>query len=111
MFTPQNTTVRSLHRLDLAVLSACSTAQAYEDESPNLVGLSRDFLLAGTKAVVGNKWAADSNASELFMQAFYDALLLGGSSPQVALSQAQATLRSKKGFEHPFFWGAPSMLL
>jgi CHAT domain-containing protein len=110
VFTPESVVVDSLRHLDLVVLSACSTAQAPEEDSSDIAGLSQDFLLAGSELVVGNKWAADSVASELLMRTFYDSLL-AGSPAAVALSKAQSQLRHEQSYEHPFFWCAPSIWL
>jgi CHAT domain-containing protein len=107
---PERVAVSKLRNLDLVVLSACSTAQLPEDDSSDIAGLSQDFLLAGGKVVLGNKWAADSSASELQMRAFYDSLLAGGSAAD-ALNQAQSQLRGRQNFKHPFFWCAPSVWL
>jgi CHAT domain-containing protein/outer membrane protein assembly factor BamD (BamD/ComL family) len=107
---PERVAVSKLRNLDLVVLSACSTAQLPEDDSSDIAGLSQDFLLAGGKVVLGNKWAADSSASELQMLVFYDRLLAGGSAAD-ALNQAQSQLRDRQNFAHPFFWCAPSVWL
>jgi CHAT domain-containing protein len=109
-FVPERVAISKLRNLDLVVLSACSTAQPPEDDSPDIAGLSQDFLLAGSKVVLGNKWAADSSASELQMHAFYDSLLEGNSAAD-ALNQAQWRLRAQQKFKHPFFWCAPSVWL
>jgi CHAT domain-containing protein len=109
-FTPEHVAISKLRNLDLVVLSACSTAQLPEEDSPDIAGLSQDFLLAGGKVVLGNKWAADSSASELQMHAFYDSLLEGSSAAD-ALNQAQSQLRARQNFKHPFFWCAPSVWL
>lgn len=106
--TPDQIAVSALRNLDLVVLSACSTAQLPEEDSSDIAGLSQDFLLAGSKVVLGNKWAADSSAAELLIHLFYDGLL-SGNSAAVALNQAQAQLRGQQRFQHPFFWSTASI--
>jgi CHAT domain-containing protein len=108
VLTPEEIGPDRLANLDLVVLSACSTAQIPDEESSEVAGLSQDFLLAGGKTVVGNKWAADSNASEMLIRTFYDRLRVDG-SPVVALGEAQSQLRVQKEFAHPFYWCAPSV--
>ncbi len=49
----------------LAVLSACETARGTENEGEGLMGLSRAFFLAGTKAVVATLWQVDDEATSV----------------------------------------------
>lgn len=98
-----------LANLRLTFLSACSTAKSADEDSLDLPGLAQAYRLAGSKVVVGNKWIVDSAASRYFAVAFYRELAAGSSIP-VAAEQAEMKLRRVSGFEHPYFWSAPTLL-
>jgi CHAT domain-containing protein len=98
-----------LANLRLTFLSACSTAKSADEDSLDLTGLAQAYRLAGSKVVVGNKWIVDSAASRYFAVAFYRELAAGSSIP-VAAKQAEMKLRRVSGFEHPYFWSAPTLL-
>lgn len=96
-FTPDR-----LQRLQLAVLSACSSGSAKKgtfDES-NLI---RSFLAGGVPSVIASKWDVDSRSTAQFMRSFYDHLR-SGDAPATALQSAQAELRAEK--VHPYYWAA-----
>ncbi|MCG8462705.1 MAG: CHAT domain-containing tetratricopeptide repeat protein [Holophagales bacterium] len=56
--------------LDLAVLSACRTAEG-KAASAGLLGISRAFLVAGARTVVANLWPAEDVVTQAFMERFY----------------------------------------
>ena len=87
---------------ELVTLSACETGLGKVANGDDVVGLSRGFLYAGTRAIVASLWSVDDNATGLMMQSFYRNL--GKSDKVEALRQAQLTIRRK--FPHPFFWAA-----
>jgi CHAT domain-containing protein len=92
-----------LHRLDLAVLIACSSGVGGDNgplESDNLV---RPFLSAGVPFVIASRWDVDSRASARLMEQFHQHL---GSGEGVvsALSLARKQLRREK--PHPYYWAA-----
>jgi CHAT domain-containing protein len=92
-----------LRRMDLVVLSACSTAEADLDiaRSPN--GLVQAFLSAGAREVVASRWDVASEATFTFTKNFYPALLRTG-DPATAASEARRTMRSNPQTMHPFYW-------
>ena len=92
-------------RLQLAVLSACETQDASAGEGGDGDGLVRVFLAAGVPNVVASRWRVDSSATRLFMELFYRSLL-GGRSVADSIRQAQASLRSRSGMSHPYYWAA-----
>lgn len=108
-FTPEEAGLQDLTHLDLVVLSACSTTRySAQDDLAELSGLTEEFLLAGSKLVVANKWAADSAASEVLMDQFYRNLAHG--SPVItAINRAQLELGHRKPFAHPYFWSTVSI--
>ena len=90
-------------RCRLAVLSACSTGTGESRGPVNPESLVRGMLWAGIARVVATRWNVDAEASVLFMDRFYDALLSGaGVAP--ALQRAALRLRENPATNHPYFW-------
>jgi CHAT domain-containing protein len=92
-----------LSGMDLAVLSACSTAEADLDiaRSPN--GLVQAFLSAGAHEVVASRWDVDSAASLEFMKQFYTSLQKANSS-RSAIRIARRFMMEQKS--HPYYWSS-----
>jgi CHAT domain-containing protein len=113
---------------DLAVLSACNTGTGMYYTGEGVMGMSRAFLLAGSRAVLVSLWSVDSLATEKLAVRFYQYLRAGKSSP-AALRQAKLDLihakpgsdsdlgtrarglviktpKAKTKFLHPFYWSA-----
>ena len=72
----------------LTVLSACDTGNGEYYSGEGVMGLSRGFLLAGSRAVLVTLWPIDSLATVDFMKAFYRRLHSDG-DPHTALQQTQ----------------------
>ncbi len=91
-------------RADLVTLSACQSALGAELAGEGLFGLTRAFLHAGARSVVGSLWAvADESTAEL-MKVFYRDLRRGASKDE-ALRNAQAALLRGR-WRDPFHWAA-----
>lgn len=113
---------------DLAVLSACKTGTGELVTGEGVMGMSRAFLVAGSRAVVVSLWSVESKATEQLMVAFYQHLKEGLEAPE-ALRQAKLDLLKKnetpsgpsrdlqvqartvvKNSRHPVYW-APFVLV
>jgi CHAT domain-containing protein/tetratricopeptide (TPR) repeat protein len=90
-------------RCRLAVLSACSTGTGESRGPVNPESLVRGMLWAGIARVVATRWNVDAEASVLFMDRFYDALL-SGAGVAGALQRAALRLRENQATNHPYFW-------
>ncbi|WP_265554662.1 CHAT domain-containing protein [Trichlorobacter lovleyi] len=110
---------------DLAVLSACDTGNGKYYTGEGVMGLSRGFLLAGSKSVLATLWPIDSNVTVSFMTSFYSHLKSGKSKSE-SLRQTQlefmkngligsSAFRGLKVVEskktknlgsHPYYWAA-----
>ena len=93
---------------DLVVLSACQTAlgsgaQADVPPGDDWVGLTRAFLLAGARQVLGTLWPVDDWATATFMRHFYGNLARG-MIPAQALSATQRSLSASTPTSDPFYW-------
>jgi CHAT domain-containing protein len=90
-------------RCRLAVLSACSTGTGESRGPVNPESLVRSMLWAGIARVVATRWNVDAEASVLFMDRFYDALL-SGAGVTAALQRAALRLRENQATNHPYYW-------
>ena len=89
---------------ELVVLSACQTALGKNIKGEGLVGLTRGFMYAGAKRVVGSLWLVDDDATAQLMSQFYQGMLKQGLSPVEALRAAQLQMW-QQGMS-PYYWAA-----
>ena len=94
-----------LRGLDLAVLSACQTAQG-EITGDGVFGLQRGFKKAGTNSILMSLWKVDDEATCLLMTEFYKNWIGKGKSKHQALELAKQEVRSRKDWEDPKYWTA-----
>lgn len=93
----------SLHLgADLVTLSACETGLSRISNGDDLVGLTRGFLYAGSRAIVSSLWSVNDEATAYLMSEFYANLTKTNAGD--ALWQAQ--LETRKRYPHPFYWAA-----
>lgn len=88
---------------DLAVLSACDTAQGQLHLGEGVLGLAWAFLLAGCRTTVVSQWPVDSGRTAQLMNGFYRALA-AGQSPAAAWRTAALTLIHTGDSRQPFYW-------
>jgi tetratricopeptide (TPR) repeat protein len=96
--------------LNLAVLSACSTARYREPEDPRPDNLASALLLDGAQQVIATLWDADSSATSYFMQSFYRHLRLNQPSTE-AFAEASAETRRQAAWANPYYWASFSLFL
>lgn len=117
---------------DLTVLSACNTGLGEYFTGEGVMGMSRSFLLAGSRSVLVSLWRVASLETVELMTSFYEYLRSGMSIP-VALRQAKLDMmrglssivskedtqrglkikqreQIKKQSRHPFYW-APFIII
>jgi CHAT domain-containing protein len=90
-------------RADMVVLSACQTALGREVTGEGVVGLTRAFLYAGSRAAVVSLWPVDDASTAVFMGKFYEHVK-SGLTPARALARAKQDLRTERAHAHPFHW-------
>jgi CHAT domain-containing protein len=95
----------NLSKLELVVLSGCSTGVDRETQTVNADTLVRGFLDAGATRVVASSWDVDSVATRGLMSAFYKEILTGR-APAAALRNAMLLVASGKSSSHPSAWAA-----
>ncbi len=93
---------------DLTILSACHSGEGAYLPGEGLLGLTRSFLLAGSRRVVASLWAVEEESTLRLLELFQEALARG-MEPGQALQRAKLELRrtmDPRGFSlaHPYFW-------
>ena len=91
----------------LVVLSCCHSGRG-QIKAEGVVGIARAFLGSGARSVLVALWALDDEATEQFMERFYENLLRGESASE-SLHQAMKWMR-ENGFAEVRKW-APFMLI
>lgn len=94
----------SLSKLQLAVLSACNTAEQSES-ARGFESIGEAFLRNGVPHVVASRWAIDSVESRAFVANFYQQVL-AGTPVSEAIQRISRTLLSQPQTSHPFYWSA-----
>jgi CHAT domain-containing protein len=92
----------------LVVLSGCHSAGAAVLAGTGLMGLTRSWLMAGARAVIGSRWATPDEDGALFV-ALYGSMKRnpGDPDPSRALRDAQLLMLRSGGFRsRPRYWGA-----
>jgi CHAT domain-containing protein/tetratricopeptide (TPR) repeat protein len=97
-----------LTRVNLVVVSACSTAAGKPSAGDEIVGLTRALLYAGTPAVLSTLWEIDDIASTTLMDKFYERFVSGEPAAD-ALRDAQLAMLRDEVFQSPRFWAAFSL--
>jgi CHAT domain-containing protein len=102
----------------LVTLSACQTGCHVVAGGDELLGLMRAFLISGAASLVTCLWAVEDQATQQFMDQFYQKLA-DGWTKGAALQAAQLHLLHSRGgagdgrrasYAHPYFW-APFFLV
>jgi CHAT domain-containing protein len=95
-------------RADLAVLSACETANGRIREGEGVVGMSWAFFVAGTRSMLVSQWKVNSESTSQLMMAFYESLESPNKPSQSkkaeALREAALKLFRDRKYRHPFYW-------
>lgn len=89
-----------LSNTQLAVLSACETANGEVRGSEGVFGLQRAFKLAGVTYIMASLWQVPDAQTEEFMTLFYEIWLKGTSLPN-AFYRTQIAMRKKYS---PYYW-------
>ncbi len=91
-----------LSQAQLVILSACETGLSKIVSGDELIGLTRAFIYAGTPSLIASLWAVNDQSTGILLKNFYDNFKPGNKSG--SLREAQLLLKSRKEFEHPYYW-------
>jgi CHAT domain-containing protein/Tfp pilus assembly protein PilF len=98
-----------LEGTDLVTLSACDTGKGDVKIGEGVYSLNRAFQEAGAKAVLSTLWSVDDQATEKFMQAFYNRFL-DGKPAQQAIQETQDEFMKDEKYRNPFYWAGFVMM-
>ena len=91
----------------LVVLSGCQSAGSAAIAGTGLLGLTRSWLIAGARAVIGSRWATPDEDGATFSLLYRNLSRQPQADPASALREAQLQLlRSGDYRSRPRFWGA-----
>lgn len=93
---------------DLAVLSACETANGKISPGEGVIGMSWAFFVASCRSMLVSQWDVNSASTSQLMVTFYHSLQSdrhgGNGRKATALRAAALRLMKDKRFRHPFYW-------
>jgi CHAT domain-containing protein len=98
----------NLHRLQLVVLSSCSTESDPDQVLTDPDELVRAFLQSGARQVIASRWEVDSESTENLIGVVYERLF-SRSPLSNALHRAGAQMIGKGETPHPYFWASLSV--
>lgn len=97
-----------LSHCEVALLSACGSAQGDLGRIEGIFGLQRAFRVAGARSIVMSQWAVDDNAARAWVDAFYRARLTRdgrtAEASRAASKAVLAQLRSAHLSAAPRWW-------
>lgn len=89
----------------MVCLSACQTGLGEIKKGEGMVGLSRAFMVAGSRNVGVTLWSVDDAATAEFMARMYKKVK-GGMSYAEAYRKVKNEFRSSDEYNHPYYWAA-----
>jgi len=89
---------------ELIILSSCKSAVGRDISGEGLISLSRGFMSAGAKSVVGSLWKIDDQATAEMMKYFYTYVINDKMSLSEALRNAKLKMSKQKKWQSPYFW-------
>ena len=93
---------------DLAVLSACETANGKISPGEGVIGMSWTFFVAGTRSMLVSQGKVDSASTSQLMINFYQNLEStqnqSAGKKAAALQGAAVRVMRDDRFRHPFYW-------
>jgi CHAT domain-containing protein/Tfp pilus assembly protein PilF len=93
---------------DLAVLSACETANGRIAPGEGVMGMSWAFFVAGTRSMLVSQWKINSASTSELMLNFYKNLNRNDSdikrNKAQALRNAAVVMIKDRQYQHPFYW-------
>jgi len=93
---------------DLAVLSACETANGKIAPGEGVIGMSWAFFVAGTRSLLVSQWKISSASTSELMMSFYKNLNSNNAERNDkktrALREASLLMIKVPRYRHPFYW-------
>lgn len=91
--------------LQIAVLSACNSANGDNGTIADIDSIARALIAGGAPHVVAARWRVDSAIARQWMGVFYSNLM-AGKTPSESRAAAVASIRRDPNFRHPYYWAS-----
>ncbi|MDD6487341.1 MAG: CHAT domain-containing protein [Spirochaetales bacterium] len=91
---------------DMVCLSACETGLGKVQFGDGMTGLSRAFMVAGSRHVGVTLWQVDDEATADFMTRMYKKIEKRGMTYEQAYRQTKAEFIKSDDYSHPYYWAA-----
>jgi CHAT domain-containing protein len=108
ILTAEEIAALDLGGVELAVLSACSTALGEVVRGEGVLGLRRAFHAAGVSMLVMSLWPVEDESTRDWMGALYRARFVRGLDMAEAVRDASRSVLAERRAggrpTHPFFW-------
>ncbi|MBR4824316.1 MAG: CHAT domain-containing protein [Spirochaetaceae bacterium] len=91
---------------DMVCLSACETGLGKFQSGDGMTGLSRAFMVAGSRHVGVTLWQVDDEATADFMTRMYKKIEKRGMTYEQAYRQTKAEFIKSDDYSHPYYWAA-----
>ena len=91
---------------DMVCLSACETGLGEIKTGDGMTGLSRAFMVAGSRHVGVSLWQVDDEATAQFMASMYKKIEKKGMTYEQAYQQTKVEFRKSEDYSHPYYWSA-----
>lgn len=93
---------------EVAVLSACNTAEFSHDFLSETQGLTTAFAIAGVPSTIVSLWPVETFSSEKLVTAFFEEVTDRETTSAIALSNARTRFleSAERIFQHPRFWAS-----
>jgi len=93
--------------IGLVVLSGCRSAEGVAMPGTGLLGLTRAWLAAGARNVIGSRWSTPDDNGALFSALYRNLRRMGSRDAAESLRAAQVEMIQAGGWRaHPRYWGA-----
>ena len=89
-------------KASMVAMSACNTGLGDINNSDDIVGLTKSFMIAGAKNVMSTLWRIEDRASSELMKEFYK--YYRDKPADIALQMAQKKLINNPAYNHPIYW-------
>lgn len=97
---------------DLVTLSACNTGRGKLQRGEGVIGLTRAFMFAGTRAITVTLWSVESKSAKTLTTGLYHNLKSGKNLAESLRAAKLRMIHREAGeyYDHPFFW-APLVMM
>ena len=89
--------------IELLVLSACNTAKGDDNAALGLAGVA---IESGARSTIGTLWSVNDRSTSILIEELYKQIQSNPQNKAEILRQAQLKLIESKQFNHPYYWGA-----